>query len=80
MILGTIAISDDPCFAFSSEMLEKAGFFATMVFSFRENLTREEVTSMLPLVPAPCLSTPIAIIFPTFAITSGVVTIAERTT
>ena len=59
---------------------EKAWVLLVMLSSFAENLTRAEVASMLPLVHASCLSTPVAIIFPTFAITSGVVTSAERTT
>ncbi len=57
-----------------------ARLFAAMLNSLPENLTRGEVTSMFRVVHASCLSTPVAIIFLTFAITSGVVTIAERTT
>jgi hypothetical protein len=62
------------------DRFEKARVLRVMLSSLAENLTRGEVASMFPLVHASCLSTPVAIIFPTFAITSGVVTSAERTT
>lgn len=80
MMPSTIAFCDALYAFVGVQRFKEAWVLLLMLSSFAENLTRAKVASMLSLVHASCLSTPVAIIFPTFAITCGVVTSAERTT